>query len=146
MDRISFHIKVREIAEKKPKLFAIESDGIVDPDRITEVEKYYDVIFPDSYKDFLSQYGGGYFGLIVVYSCDCNGMFYIKDTVSKEWVEEKKFLPIVDFETGDFVGFKIESGICKGKVSLYSHEEDKLHDMNMELYEVLLKYGLNCDK
>ena len=50
-----------------------------------------DELLPDSYKDFVSQYGGGYFGFIVVYSCDCNGMFYIEDNVLKEWVAEKCF-------------------------------------------------------
>ena len=75
MDRISFQNKVREMSEKKPRLFALESDAKVDIEKIEDVEKYYDIILPDSYKDFASQYGGGYFGFIVVYSCDCNGMF-----------------------------------------------------------------------
>ena len=146
MDRISFQNKVREMSEKKPRLFALESDAKVDIEKIEDVEKYYDIILPDSYKDFASQYGGGYFGIIVVYSCDCNGMFYIKDNVLKEWVIEKFFFPVVDLETGDFLGFEIDAGICKSKVTLYSHEEEALQGMQMDFYEVLLKYGLKCDE
>ena len=56
------------MSEKKPRLFALESDAKVDIEKIEDVEKYYDIILPDSYKDFASQYGGGYFGFIVVYS------------------------------------------------------------------------------
>ena len=81
-----------------------------------------------------------------MYSCDCNGMFYIKDNVLKEWVIEKSFFPVVDLETGDFLGFEIDAGICKSKVTLYSHEEEALQGMQMDFYEVLLKYGLKCDE
>lgn len=145
MDRISFQNKVKEMTEKKPRLFALESDAKVDIGEIEAVEKYYEIILPDSYKDFVRQYGGGYFGFIVVYSCDCNGMFYIKDHVLKERVIEKSFLPVVDLETGDFMGFKIDAGICKSKVNLYSHEKEALQEMQMDFYEALLKYGLKCD-
>ena len=58
MDRISFQNKVREMSEKKPRLFALESDAKVDIEKIEDVEKYYDIILPDSYKDFARQYGG----------------------------------------------------------------------------------------
>lgn len=146
MDRISFPNKVRQMVEKKPRLFALESDAKADIEKIEDVEKYYDAILPDAYKDFVNQYGGGYFGFIVVYSCDCNGMFYIKDNVLKEWVAEKSFLPVVDFETGDFLGFEIKAGICQNTIALYSHEEDELHEIEMDFYEALLKFGLKCDE
>ncbi len=145
MDRISFQNKVREMTEEKPRLFALESDAKADNEVIEDVEKYYNVILPDAYKDFVGQYGGGYFGLLVVYSCDCNGMFYIRDNVLKEWVVEKSFLPIVDFETGDFLGFEIDAETCKSEVALYSHEEDEIHEMQMDFYQALLKFGLKCD-
>ena len=56
-----------EMTEKKPGLFALESDAKVDIERIADVEKYYDIILPDSYKNFVSQYGGGYFGFSSVF-------------------------------------------------------------------------------
>lgn len=146
MDRISFQSRIRELAEKNPRLFALESDAKVDIEKIEEVEKYYEITFPDSYKDFACEYGGGYFGFIVVYSCDCNGRFYIKDNVLKEWVIEKSFFPVIDLETGDFLGFEIDDGICKNKVTLYSHEEEEMQEMQMDFYEALLKYGLKCNE
>ena len=105
-----------------------------------------DELLPDSYKDFVSQYGGGYFGFIVVYSCDCNGMFYIEDNVLKEWVAEKCFLPVVDLETGDLLRFGIDAGICKSIVTMYSHEGETLQEMQIDFYEALLKFGLKYDE
>ena len=58
----------------------------------------------------------------------------------------KVFLPVVDLETGDLLGFGIDAGICKSKVTLYSHEEEALQGMQMDFYEALLKYGLKCDE
>ena len=38
MDRISFQNKVREMSEKKPRLFALESDAKVDIEKIEDVK------------------------------------------------------------------------------------------------------------
>ena len=142
MEKHNFQNIIREVAEKNPIIFALEPDARAEAQRIDDVEKYYEVTLPDSYKDFASQYGGGYFGFIVVYSCDCNGAFYIKKNVLKEWVLEKSFLPVVDLETGDFIGFEIKDGICQNMVALYSHEEGDVRKMEVDFYEALLIYGL----
>lgn len=42
------------------------SDAKADNERIADVEKYYDIILPDSYKDFVSQYGGLCMKLFVI--------------------------------------------------------------------------------
>lgn len=142
MENNIFNMKVKEVAEKKPKLFAIDSDDIACVEKIAVVENYYNIKLPCSYKEFVQQYGGGYFGFIIVFSCDCNGMFYIIDKISVEWVKKKSFLPVIDLETGDYIGFKIIDGICQSVVSLYSHEEDSFQDIGMDFYEILIKYGL----
>lgn len=146
MGDYGFQDIVRDAEEKNPIIFALESDAKAETREIEDVEKYYEVILPDAYKDFVNKYGGGYFGFIVVYSCDCNGAFYMKKNVSKEWVLEKSFLPVVDLETGDSIGFEIKNGICQDRMVLYSHEEGELHKIEMDFYEVLLKYGLKYSK
>lgn len=146
MDKHSFQNRVKNIIEKKPRLFALETDSRANGQMIESIESYYNVKLPETYKDFVKQYGGGYFGFIVVYSCDSNGMFYIKNKVLKEWVLERDFLPVIDFETGDFLGFEIKEGVCQNIVTMYLHEENKLHEMGMDFYEVLLKYGLRSNK
>ncbi|MCM1416757.1 MAG: SMI1/KNR4 family protein [bacterium] len=144
MDKNIFDNKVREIVEKSPRLFGLHSDNMASAAMIKDVEEYYNFKLPDSYKEYLKQYGGGYFGYIIVYSCDYNSMFYIKKNVAKELVLENAFLPIIDLETGDFIGFKILGEKCQNAVTLYLHEEDELQDLKMDFYDALLKYGLNC--
>lgn len=146
MDKRCFQNKVKEIAEKEPRLFALETDSRANDKMIENIECYYNVKLPEPYKDFVNLYGGGYFGFIVVYSCDSNGMYYIKDKVLKEWVLERAFLPVIDFETGDFLGFEIKEGVCQSTVTMYLHEENCLHEMGMDFYEILLKYGLKFNE
>lgn len=145
MNKQDFENVVRKMMDEKPILFALESDNKASAEMIEIVEGYYGIKFPDSYKGFVSEYGGGYFGFIVVYSCDCNGMFYIKNIVSKEWVLKKSFLPVVDFETGDLLGFEIENGVCRNVVSLYLHEENELHLLEMDFYDAILEHGLKAN-
>ena len=142
MDKINFENKIKEVIAKKPKLFALESDNKANDENIYNIEEYYKIKLPDHYKEFVKQYGGGYFGFIVVFSCDEQGMFYIKDYISEKWIQNKLFFPIIDFETGDFIGFKVKKGICENTVSLYSHEEDKLVELKIDFYDALLKYAL----
>lgn len=142
MEKNTFSARVKEIAEKAPKLFALESDYMADLEMIADVERNYNLKLPCSYIEFVQQYGGGYFGFIVVFSCDCNGRFYIRNKISAEWVEERKFLPVIDLETGDYIGFRIKDGSCQSEVSLYLHEENSFRDTGLDFYEALLKYGL----
>ncbi|MBD5509003.1 MAG: SMI1/KNR4 family protein [Lachnospiraceae bacterium] len=143
MDKYIFDNKVKEMVEKRPRLLALHSDNKASMTMIKDVEEYYNIKLPDSYKEYLKQYGGGYFGYIIVYSCDYNGMFYIKKNVAKELVLESAFLPIIDLETGDLIGFKTLGGKCQNTVALYLHEENELQDLEMDFYDALLKYGLN---
>lgn len=146
MDKINFQKKICEVIRKRPRIFALDQDNKANVEMIEDVEKYYDVKLPESYKDFVSEYGGGYFGFIVVYSCDYNGIFYIKENVQKEWVLEKAFLPVIDLETGDLLGFEIINGMCESVVTMYLHEENKMQKLKMDFYDVLLKYGVKYDE
>ena len=97
MDKRIFQNKVNEIFQKNPKIFALESDARADYKMIKDVEEYYNITLPEFYKDFVNQYGGGYFGFIIIYSCDCNGMFYIKDYVARDWVIKRFFFAHCSF-------------------------------------------------
>lgn len=144
MDINEFEIKVGEIVKRNPKLLALESDKKADFEMILDIENYYGLKFPEDYVDFLMRYGGGYFGFVAVFSCDPNGNFYMKNNVSKSWVEEKNFLPFVDLETGDFIGFVVRNKVCSGEIVIYLHEEDEFSELNRTFFDVILKYGFNA--
>ena len=145
MEKSDFDEKIRKIAQSRPRLFALDADGTASAEMIADVERYYGIKLPDSYKEFVQRYGGGYFGYTVVFSCDCKGAFYIRKKVSKEWMIEKNFLPVIDLETGDYLGFSVKEEGSSDTLLLYLHEEDCLQDTGIDFYEALLKYGLKSE-
>ena len=140
-----FEELTQKVKNKNPRWFGLESDCVPIVEDIELLEKYYGIKFPNSYKEFILQNGGGYFAFTIVYSMDEQSSFYIKNNVEVEFVKEKKFLPIIDFETGDMAGFKINAGMCEELVALYYHEEDVIIDLNIDLYDALAKYGFKMN-
>lgn len=142
MNKEEFEEMMQIVKNKNPRLFDLELDCKPKSDDFDLLEKYYKIVFPRSYKEFLLKYGGGYFAYIVVYSLDTKSPFYVKNNVSFKFVKDNHFFPIIDFETGDLAGFKIDNGICKDIIVLYNHEDKTLSDTKLNFYDALGKYGL----
>lgn len=142
MNKREFEELVKNVKNKNPKIFGLESDRKPTIQDIETIENYYNMVLPASYKEFLLQYGGGYFAFIVVYSFDNQSPFYIKYNVAAEFVNNYKLFPVIDFETGDLAGFKVYNGMCEDSIVLYNHEEKITSDTKMNLYDALGKYGL----
>ena len=140
-----FEELTQKVKTENPMWFGLESDSVPTVEDIELLEKYYDIRFPNSYKEFIVQHGGGYFAFTIVYSMDKQSSFYIKNNVEVEFVKEKKFLPIIDFETGDMAGFKINDGMCEELVALYNHEENVIIDLKLDIFDTLAKYGFKLN-
>ena len=145
MNLKEFEELTQKVKAENPKWFGMESDCIPTVEDIELLEKYYGIRFPDNYKAFILQYGGGYFAFTIVYSIDKRSPFYIKNNVEVEFVKEKNFLPIIDLETGDMAGVKINNGICEELMALYDHEENVIIDLNLDLFDALAKYGFKSE-
>ena len=136
-------IKEYEIIKKKrPILFQLEHDNPVDSKTINEHEIYFGIKFADSYRKFLSEFGGGYWGFIKVFSVDNTGDFNIKKYITKDFVNEHSFLPIVDLETGDYIGYNISDDKCTEDLLLWLHEEQEKIKIRFDFYELLIFKGL----
>ena len=133
---------VSEVKENKPILFGLESDEAASDNEVEQIEEYYGVELPESYKEFLKEFGGGYFGYTVVYSCDCNSRFYLVNNVLKEWIDTYNFFPVIDFETGDLCGFKINGNKCGEYMCIFNHDEQQvIEETEDDLFQALVKYG-----
>ncbi|MBD5136859.1 MAG: SMI1/KNR4 family protein [Lachnospiraceae bacterium] len=142
MNKKEFEELMLRVKTKNPRIFGLDSDCKPTVEDIEMMEKYYNIVFSKSYKDFLLQYGGGYFAFTIVYSLDKQSCFYIKNNVSVEFVKDNKIFPIIDFETGDLAGFKVYNGRCEDTIVLYNHEEKRTSDTKLNFYDALGKYGL----
>lgn len=143
MNMKEFQEIVKEKEEGNPIMFGLPSDNIATAQDIEMIERYYSLVMPICYKQFIQKYGGGYFAFIVVYSLDENSPFFIKRNVTLDFIDKNKYLPVIDLETGDTIGFRIVNGICDEKMAIYNHEKKELNEIEMDFYNVILKYGLN---
>lgn len=142
MNKREFEELIQKVKAKNPRIFGLGSDCYPTVEDVKMMEKYYNIVFPESYKDFLLQYGGGYFAFTIVYSFDKQSCFYVKSNVSPDFVMDNKIFPVIDFETGDLAGFKVNNGKCEDTILLYSHGDKIISGTNLNFYDALAKYGL----
>lgn len=130
----------------KPILFGLESDKIADEEDIKTVEEYYGIQLPASYKEFVQEYGGGYFAHSIIYSCDENSDFYLLSNNPIEFVGNNNFIAVSDLGTGDLFGFSINKNICDARISIYDHEKKSVVETDMhDIFEFISKYGLKIE-
>lgn len=142
MNMQQFNEKVDLVRTKKPILFGLEADNIPSSDVIDSFEKEYGLVLPTSYKEFLNVYGGGYFAYVSVFSLDANSEFFLKKNVTIEEIKRSSYIPILDLETGDTLGFLFDDGECSETVMLFNHEDNSLVNTGLDFFETLCKYGL----
>ncbi len=134
---------VENARRSHPIWFALSSDGIPSDEIIAKMEERLQIPLPETYKAFLKQYGGGYFGFALVYSCDSNSRHCLTKNVTAEWIREHAFLPVVDLETGDLGGFPVENGFCAGTVGIYDHEQNTVLRQPTDFFTFLTAYALH---
>ena len=142
MNYIEFKDVLDSIKRERPILFQLEHDKSVPDEIVNQCEKYYGVRFPDSYRDFVKEIGGGYIGFLLIYSLDEYGRFYLLDHVSNDMVDKTGILSVIDLETGDYIGYMIEDDVCKEEMVIWLHEENEIKKLDKGFFEIILEKGL----
>lgn len=137
-----FMLMIEVVKEKNPHLFDLERDAVVDDSVVSVVEQKYGIIFPECYKNFVRNFGGGCFGYIIVYSLDSFGLYNILEHVSKDMICKMEMLPVIDLETGDYIGFDIIGGKCLDRLVYWEHDSEEKKIINAGFYEILINMGL----
>jgi hypothetical protein len=83
--------------------------------RLAKLERQKGVRFPAFYKEFLSMYGAGDFGSVIVMSPDPRSQFPIWETTSRFEDREFNFMGVVERDS-DYFGFLIEQGVCANDI------------------------------
>jgi len=92
---------------------------------LVEIEEDLKVKFPKEYKDFIFEYGGGYFAFSNIYSLEKKSCWNIADLNHTYNGIRDNYLLFSENECGDFYGFKVVDGFCQSNIYFYDHEEDK---------------------
>uniref|UniRef100_UPI00405700C9 SMI1/KNR4 family protein n=1 Tax=Agathobacter sp. TaxID=2021311 RepID=UPI00405700C9 len=136
----NFNTVVEECRAKKPILFGLEHDKILCAEEIEQFEKTVHITLPEKYKEFIMNYGGGYFGYANIYSLDIDSNFYL---LKHNNLPFDKYVRIADNGCGDYYVLCIENGKCLDPLFFYDHESDKAIPTEYEdVFEYLVKVGL----
>jgi len=117
MDYNKFLEIVNETRNKRPIWFGLESEPKANDRQIEKVEKALSLSLSDEYKNFVKEFGGGYFAFTNIFSLNDNGEWYIVNLNNQiGLMKAHPFLAVSENETGDYYGFTIENGVCSSRV------------------------------
>ncbi len=141
MDFAKFTEIVGNVKTKHPHFFELEHDKIPTMEDIISFQEHYQIILPEKYIQFLLNFGGGYFGLAIIYSLDKNSYFSIYNHNPSQ---VKNLLFIADNECGDYYAFRIENGKCSEEIVFYDHDNNTIEQGTEfpDIFEYLVKTGL----
>ncbi|MFO1062802.1 MAG: SMI1/KNR4 family protein [Pirellulales bacterium] len=133
---------VEKRREERPVWFGLDSDPPATPAQIQDVEAQLGVRLPESYRLFVTMYGGGYFAL--------GNLFSVFPGSDWNIVERNRdifpvgFLAVSDNGVGDLYGFRVTDGACDSEIVLFDHEtgmiaQPKYSDLFEFLGETALK-------
>jgi hypothetical protein len=103
-----------------PKWFGLDSDRLATDSELTHAQLQLGVAFPEAYRWFLKEFGGGFFALGTIYSVLPDSEWNVVD-VNRRWGVSKGFIAIADNHCGDFYGFRYEGSQCAPQVWFYDH-------------------------
>lgn len=131
---------VEQVKKSKPILFELEKDRIISENDIVCFEAANGVVFPNEYKQFILEFGGGYFGFVNIYSLDVDSSFYL---LANQNTVPNGYLAISDNGCGDYYVLKNNAGIIDRRVFFFEHESWQIVETNYEdIYEYLVVEGL----
>ena len=105
---------VEKIMLERPVWFGLESDRVGTEDDLRLAESQLGVRLPESYREFVARFGGGYFAFGNVFSVDPSSEWYIVDR--NKGIERGNFVAVSDNGVGDLYGFEDCDGVCNEKL------------------------------
>jgi len=130
--------------EQKPKLFSLSTPAAcANPEMLNEVEGLLGVVLPSKYREFLTAFGGGDFGLVNVFSADKKNEWYLcykleelHDTLPQG------YLPFSDDNAGGYYVLKVQNGEVKDRVFYWNYEEQDLRETPFsDILEFVARYA-----
>lgn len=130
---------------KHPRWFALAADRIPSGAEISNAERLLEVALPDDYKQFIRQYGGGYYAFANVFSLDMNSDWYLCAKNREYHYIREPYLRISENGSGDYYGYKGSNRQCSTEIWFFDHEVNQWERTRYQnLFEYLATVALAC--
>ncbi|MDG9668164.1 SMI1/KNR4 family protein [Hahella sp. CR1] len=134
---------VCEAKSAHPFWFDFEPDDAPDQDSLIRAEQMLEARLPQEYKDFLLQYGGGYFAFGNVFSLEEGSEWNLID-INAEFAHLRAGRVLIsENSNGDFFGFDVRDGVCQSELCFWDHAHECWQSSGYtNLFEYLSKVAL----
>lgn len=144
MDFEYFKKLVEKTKNGHPVWFGIEPDERPDEAAVTEAEGKLGAKLPRDYKQFIFEYGGGYFAFSNVFSLEDRSDWNLVAINYKYDAIRHGHLLISENSLGDFYGFKVVDGVCEPRIYFYDHEVEAWQESaHRNIFDYLVKFALS---
>lgn len=138
----------KQLTEQKmqeyPIWFELRDECEFSDRELFAIEKELNVELPVEYKQFIQEYGGGYFAFCTIYSMCKNSDWNIVDINNKYILLRKNYLLISENSLGDFYGFKVLGSKCSSQLYFFDHDLEEWNSSEYSnLFEYIDKVGLS---
>jgi hypothetical protein len=120
MEWDAFRARVSQLKKQNPVWFGLESDPPASEHAIALAETALGVILPQSYRQFVREFGGGYFAFASVFSVEPGSDWNVVDRNRDR--AGGGFVRVSDSGCGDYYGFMASGGECEERIHLADHE------------------------
>ena len=129
MNLEEFKLRYEEAKSERPKVFEyMQIDPPASDSELDAVEEAMGCPFEMSHREFLKTFGGGEFGLGLLFSANEQSEWHVPSQVLNQQLPSNQFFPVSDNFAGDIYGFEIIEGKCVAPLKVYDHESAELKD------------------
>src|SRR5690349_21651506 len=123
-DQLVEPLRLRAVAFDEEDFKLIEA-RTASPEELADAERALGATLPAQYKMFMERYGGGMFGFVDLLPVRAGRSRKDVDdivSVSRAEFPDGSAVALAPVGTGDFWGFPVEDGRCRGEVWFYYHD------------------------
>lgn len=128
---------------EKPKLFQLSTpDHPASEEQLAEIERAIGIRLPQSYRSFLQEFGGGNFGLVILFSADANSEWYLplKQSEASQYLPDGVLAFSDDFAGGNYV-FKVLNGQAQDVVFYWNQDGGESPTDFGNVFEFVARYA-----
>ncbi|MGW4088083.1 SMI1/KNR4 family protein [Streptomyces sp. NPDC004822] len=129
-----------------PEGFLLFDSQVASEADLLHVEQTLQIQLPEKYKEFMRRYGAGQFlflDLLPAISVDEHEDDLL--TVNEAGIPDRRFIAVAPVGTGDWWGFSVVDGVCRGRVDFIDHEDGSISFAFSDFLEFLAHKGLRVD-
>ncbi|MEU7823753.1 SMI1/KNR4 family protein [Catellatospora sp. NPDC049133] len=147
-DRLVEPLRARAATFDRDRFKLIEGRTAT-PEEITEAERALGATLPAQYKVFMERYGGGMFGFVDLLPVRVGRSSKESQdivTVSRAEFPDGSAVALAPVGTGDFWGFPVEHGRCRGEVWFYYHDDDEPSPVAEDFLGFVARHGIQAGR